>query len=185
MDDERALRMERADRAMRARSFVQSDGLMPLTPRPRGRFNNRFRPGETRILITNDLGRPVECSPTQSAVYSLVVASTGPVTMRAIAEQLKVAPSTVSRAMTMLAAFRLLAYDVVRGRNGGVKVLSLAWADLKVRARKAHARIAHEKDMVAKRWLNKLERTGYYWSGLNVALTTDVERNIYRNELRW
>jgi DNA-binding MarR family transcriptional regulator len=181
MDDQRALNLESRERARHARNFQLSDGLMPMTTG----FRNRFRPNERRVLLLNDLGEPVSCSPTQNSVYVLVQAGTGLNTVRSISKSLGVAPSTVSRALTMLASKRLIAYDIVRGRYGGIKRLETTWADMKGRAKAAKAKISRQYQLAEQRWYRKLARTGYYWSGLNVALSTNVGRNIETGALTW
>lgn len=90
-------------------------------------------------------------------------------TMSEMAESLGCAVSTVSRALTRLAALRLIAFDVVRGRNGGVTFLSIAWADLKARSRNAWAKIRDERRKVWQRYVEKLDKSHYFWAGLNVA----------------
>lgn len=99
-------------------------------------------------------------------------------TVREMAESLGCAPSTVTRALTKLAALKLIAFDVVKGRYGGVTFLSTAWADLKARSRQAWARIADERRKVWDRYVRRLDRSLYWWAGVNVASYTDMDATL-------
>jgi hypothetical protein len=170
--------MADADRARRAREFIQSDGVHPMTA-----GWSRYRPHEERVMVRDSAGRERWLTPTQHRV--LIVGRTHEgekVTARIIANSIGVAPSTVSRALTVLASLTLVAYDVVRGRYGGITFLSSAWADMKARARRAWGKRFREREMAWDRYLRKLDKSLYWWSGLspdvNVASTSTYGRNI-------
>lgn len=141
---------------------------------------SRYRPHEIRVVVRNSEGRSVSLSPNQHRVLTAVrMAETDDLTMRSIATSLGIAVSSVSRALIVLAAWKLVAYDVVRGRKGGISLVSMTWADLKMRSRTAWQKLHRERQRAWDRYLRKLDATRYWWSGLNVALTSTYERNIY------
>lgn len=88
-----------------------------------GRMNKwqRFNKAPLVAVIAPD-GRTVYLTTKQNTVYGAVrrLDSTGVrITMRALAVALKVAPSTIYRALVKLAALGLVAYQSNRGRLGG------------------------------------------------------------------
>lgn len=146
---------------------------------------SRYRPKEIRVLVRNCDGYSISLTPSQHLVL-LAARNSGSerITMTSIARTLGIAVTSVSRALTVLAAFKLVAYDVTRGRFGGITVLSESWADMKARARAALARLRYQRDRAAARaWArfeHKLSVTGYFVTGLdfNVASIEGYERNI-------
>jgi DNA-binding transcriptional ArsR family regulator len=77
--------------------------------------------------------------------------------MRAMATALQVAPSTVSRALTKLASWGLIAYVVGRGRWGGLVIFRRAKDDGMERFRKAaQARVRRWSEAVRRR-ISRLE----------------------------
>jgi hypothetical protein len=149
--------------------MYQSEGAV-------GRASNRFRPQEQRVPVRNTTGQIVWCTPTQLVVLRAGRSLEGQkASATIIAASIGVAVSTVTRALTFLAAFKLIAYDVTMGRNGGITFLAMAWADLKMRCRNAWARIQQQKARAYERYLHKLEGTGYYSSGLNFATSNVID----------
>jgi hypothetical protein len=143
-----------------------------------GRASQRFRQ-ELRVPIRNPLGQVVWCTPTQLAVLRAGRSLEGQkATATIIAASIGVAVSTVTRALIFLSAFKLIAYDTTMGRNGGITFLKMVWADLKMRARTAWARIQQQKARAYERYLLKLEGTGYYTSGLNFATSNVIDANF-------
>jgi hypothetical protein len=170
MKVETALRMEDADRVQRAKNFQQSDGLHPMT---------RGFPKPIVVVVRNPDGRPVELTVNQHRILMAGRTLEGETVSAAmIARSIGVATSTVTRALVVLAAFKFLAFDVTRGRYGGFTFLSTAWADMKQRSRRAWSRIKDERAKAEERWLKRLDRSLYFWSGLNVASIEEVGRNI-------
>jgi predicted transcriptional regulator len=109
-------------------------------------------------------------TPIQYQVMKVARANEGEtLTATIIANSLGVAVSTVTRALLKLAALKLVAFDVVRGRSGGIHFLSRSWADLKARARTAWAKINDQRLKAWDRYLDKLDRAHYFSSGLNFA----------------
>jgi hypothetical protein len=157
------------ERVRKSREFQQSDGLQPMT-----KGWSRYRPHEERIIVKGGFGKSVSLTPTQHRVLisARTLAEGDRVSMRVIANSIGVAGSTVSRAMLILAAFGLVAYDVTRGRYGGITVLSTAWADLKARSKRAWAKLADQRKRAWERYLRRLDASFYWWSGLNVATIT-------------
>jgi hypothetical protein len=136
---------------------------------------NRFRPHESRIPVRNVTGKLVWCTPIQVRVKEAADRMTGQkVSATIIAASLGVATSTVTRALLFLAAWKLVAYDTERGRHGGITFLSMAWADLKQRARTAWARMQQDRVRAWDRYVAKLDKSLYFWSGLNVATSESV-----------
>jgi DNA-binding MarR family transcriptional regulator len=189
------------ERVRRAHEFQQSDGLQPMT-----KGWERYRKTEPRVMVKDSRGRTVILTVNQHMILmhlrtrALAIGDIaeqneqlslpdGPsendgslVSMTKIANSLGIAPSTVSRAVVLLVAFRLIAVDVVRGRYGGLRVLSMAWADLKGRARGAWERIRRTREKAEvraqMRYDERLSRTGYWWSGLNVASMTEESATL-------
>ena len=99
----------------------------------------RINPGLDLVYVDDAEGRPRALTPKQYAVLSLaleMIEGTG-MTMRDMALVLEVAPSTVSRALTKLVAWGLIAYLVGRGRYAGLVIFRRAKDDGFDRLRKA------------------------------------------------
>jgi predicted transcriptional regulator len=81
----------------------------------------RFHPGARYVAVTTLDGRIVELTRTQADVFDLArtYIDGESITMRQLADILKVAPSTVWRALVKLTAFGLIAYVTMRGHYGG------------------------------------------------------------------
>lgn len=131
--------------------FVTSDGLMPMT---NGWIKyRRFKPDAVAVFVEDMEGRGHWITETQARVMNLAIAMIDGefLTMRAMAARLNVAPSTVSRALTRLAAWGLLAYIVGRGRWAGLVIIKRAKGDGLDRFRQAaKARV--------KRWYEGAQR---------------------------
>jgi hypothetical protein len=158
-------RQAEAERARRHRDFQQSDGLMPLTM-----GWARYHPCASLVIVSDGFGRQRALTPIQHRVMVVARMHEGE-TVKAtmIADSIGVATSTVTRALVRLAAFGLVAYDIVKGRYGGISILKRAWADLRTRSRTAWGKLKGERVKAWDRYLRRLDRTGYWWSGLNVA----------------
>lgn len=155
----------------RSRSdFVLSDGVHPMS---------KGFPKPVIVLMQNDQGRECKMTETQHKVIVFVRAHEGETfTATLIAQSLGVAVSTVTRAVTLGVALRLIAVNVVRGRYGGIEILARAWADLKSRSRNAWQRIrdtAHKADL---RYMAKLDTSHYFSSGLNFASIVEVDAKL-------
>jgi predicted transcriptional regulator len=85
----------------------------------------RMHPGEETVWVTNAEGQMYELTRSQANVLdiSTSLSHQGRVTMRSLASELKVSPSTVSRAMVKLASFGLIAYLTGRGRYAGTLII--------------------------------------------------------------
>jgi hypothetical protein len=84
----------------------------------------RFNPDAEVICVTDIDGRDRTLTRKQADVLDLALTfvDRGTVTVRALAADLKCAPSTVSRALARLASFGLLAYLGGRGRYAGMVI---------------------------------------------------------------
>lgn len=163
------------ERARLAREFQVSDGLVPMT-----KGWERYHPKEQRIPVQDAWGNTRYLTPNQHRVLVSARSLAGTedrVTMTVIANSIGVAVSTVSRALIMLAAFGLVAYDTTKGRYGGITLFQLAWADLKRRSRTAWAKIRYERRRAWDRHVSRLERSHYFTAGLNFAVNEGSGRN--------
>ncbi len=109
--------------------FVLSDGLMPMSTG--WEKYRRFHPNEPMTTIIDQDGRGWQLTETQVRVFRMAqgMIDTSYLTMRAMAVQLGVAASTVSRALWKLQAIGLLAFVIGRGRYGGLVMLSRVKGD--------------------------------------------------------
>jgi len=84
----------------------------------------RFNPNAEVICVTDIDGHNRTLTRKQADVLDLALTfvDRGTVTVRALAAELKCAPSTVSRALARLASFGLLAYLGGRGRYAGMVI---------------------------------------------------------------
>jgi len=170
MKVETALRLEEWERARHARDFQQSDGLHPMS-------RGWERP--PTILVRNPDGREVRLTVTQHRILMAGRALEGETVSAAmIARSIGVVTSTVTRSLVILAAFKLVAYDVTRGRYGGFTFLSTAWADMRQRSRKAWTKIKDERQKAWDRFEKKLATSLYYWSEVNVASMREQDATL-------
>ncbi len=121
----------------------------------------RMNQGAQLVWVDDMEGRPRALTPKQAQVLSLALEMADGVgyTMREMALLLKVAPSTVSRALTKLAAWGLIAYLVGRGRLAGLVIFKRAKDDGLDRFRQAaKARVQRwsqaAKERVSRLWIN-------------------------------
>lgn len=118
----------------------------------------RFNPHAELIAIVDEQGRDRMITRKQADVFdlarSLVDTST---TIRAMAETLRVSPSTVSRAMVKLASYGLIGYLSGRGKYGGITIFRRSAGDGLARFTKlAKAKVAQWSE-AAKRRLSRLQ----------------------------
>ncbi len=139
---------------------------------PMGKAWTRCNPNVDLVWVDDAEGRPRALTPKQYLVLAaaLDMAEGIGVTMRELAKRLEVAPSTVSRALTKLAAWGLIAYFVGRGRWAGLVIFRRAPNDGFDRMRKlakarvqrwslaAKARLSRLKINVAPYFLERKER---------------------------
>ncbi len=99
----------------------------------------RMNPDMQLVWIDDAEGHPRAITPKQREVLVMALAMIDGIglTMRDMAKELHVAPSTVSRALTKFAAWGILAYFVGRGRFAGLVVFRRASNDGFDRVRKA------------------------------------------------
>lgn len=99
----------------------------------------RCNPGQTLLSVTDPEGREWFLTPKQAEVYDLARTyfDHGTVKVREMAAILKMAPSTVSRAMVKLNAIGLLRSLIGRGRYGGMVIFARVKEDGLERLRKA------------------------------------------------
>jgi DNA-binding MarR family transcriptional regulator len=121
----------------------------------------RMNAGQHLVWVDDAEGRPRALTPRQAKVLYLALEMTSSdragLTMRAMATALQVAPSTVSRALTKLASWGLIAYVVGRGRWAGLVIFRRATDDGMERFRKAaQARVRRWSEAVRRR-LSRLE----------------------------
>ena len=119
----------------------------------------RMNPGKQLVSVFDMEGRERFLTPTQAEVAGLAMSMVDGemLTMRAMATRLSVAPSTVSRALTKLSAWGIVAYVVGRGRFAGLVIMKRARGDGLDRFRDAaKARVRRWSESV-KRRLSRLE----------------------------
>ncbi len=119
----------------------------------------RFNPDQQLVWVDDADGHPRALTPKQAQVLAMaleMIEGAG-MTMREMATALRVAPSTVSRAMTKFAAWGLVSFYVGRGRWAGLVVYRRNEGDPVGRLRKAaKARVARWSE-AARRRISRLE----------------------------
>jgi len=114
----------------------------------------RCNPTIQLVWVDDADGTPRALTPKQAQVLALaleMIDGAG-LTMRQMAETLRVAPSTVSRALTKLASWGLIAYVVGRGRWAGLVIFRRAKGDGMERFREtAKARVRRWSQAVQER----------------------------------
>jgi len=90
-----------------------------------------MNPGKALVSVFDMEGRERYLTPTQAEVTGLALSMVDGemLTMREMATRLAVSPSTVSRALTKLQAWGILAYVVGRGRFAGLVIMRRAQGD--------------------------------------------------------
>ncbi len=123
------------------RDPIQGDVLNRSTV-PMGRgfaLWQRMNAGQQLVWVDDAEGHPRALTPKQALVLAAALEMVDGIglTMRELAAQLRVAPSTVSRALTKLAAWGLIAYYVGRGRWAGLVIFRRSEGDVFEHIRKA------------------------------------------------
>lgn len=143
-------------RARHATRFTVSDGLHPMS-----KGWARYHPGQEPVQVLDAWGKPRWITPNQYAIYRAFLTLREKASMSRISASLGVATSTVSRALARLASLGLIAYDVKRGRYGGIERVMAAGKDLEARAQRAWERLKAARIKREARWYDRLERSGY------------------------
>ena len=172
---------------------VQSEGAF-------GRAWMRFNPAVQLIYVNDAEGRPRALTPKQYEVLKLaleMITSTG-LTMRAMAHQLEVAPSTVSRALVKLQSWGIIRVIVGRGRFAGLVIFRAVKDDGMERLRDAaKARVRRWKEAAQERvsrlWINVApyihdkggsSYKGHYYLATSKDATLTTQRPWTPDELR-
>ncbi len=150
------------------KGLQQSNGVFPLTT-----GWSRYNSVADLVWVDDAEGQPRALTPKQYtvllAILKIIEDGSHP-TMRAVADRIGTAPSTVSRAMTKLAAWGLIRYIVGRGRYAGMLIFRAVPGDGLERLRRvAKARI-RRWSMVAQRRLSRLQ--------FNVAPRDSIEEKV-------
>ncbi len=157
----------------------------------------RMNPGEQLVWVDDAEGRPRALTPKQAMVLAMALEMVDGIglTMRYMASALNVAPSTVSRALTKLAAFGLICYVVGRGRWAGLVVFRRTPNDGLDRFRKAaQARVRRWSEAVQRRLSRlqinvapySLERKGYdSLTKYALSITTTTKGATLTAQLPW
>ena len=178
----------RADTEERERQsdFVQSDGIRPLSD---GWMRyNRNRP---TVRVIDAWGKERWITPTQAEVLNASRKVTGTASMGKIAASLGVAASTVYRALLRLSSMGLVAYDVKRGRSGGVTFVRAIGDAIEKRAQKAwetlkRYRLNALKSSEKRAW-ERARATGYPEGAIPALIIAPIEhgRNDYGKAWTW
>jgi DNA-binding transcriptional ArsR family regulator len=131
-------------------------------PMGRGfRLWQRMNPGSRLIEVVDIDGRSRWVTKVQHSVYMLALTMTvdgGPLyTMREMAAKLNVSPSTISRALTKLVAFGLIAVRVGRGRWAGLVIQTRTRGDGYERFRDAAKARVRRWSLAVRRRISRLE----------------------------
>ena len=165
-----AWREEVKGRIEKRTRFTQDDGAMPMT-----QGWSRYRPNERPVMVTDAWGKSRWITPKQYQVLQASKVLQAQASMATIAASLGVATSTVSRALLRLASMGLVAFDVKRGRNGGVTFIKALGAELEKRAQGAWERLKQYRLRAEERVWNRAYATGY---PVNVATITRRDATI-------
>lgn len=145
-----------ADR--KERDPIAEDNGRATVPMGRGfAMWRRMNPGTELVWIDDMDGNPKAVTPKQAVVASLALSLIDGemLTMREMAAQLGYSPSTVSRAMTKLAAWGIIAYIVGRGRWAGLVIMRRVKGDGLDRFRRAaQARVRGWREAAERRLLS-------------------------------
>ncbi len=147
----------------RERDPVQDSAAASRATVPYGRgfaLWQRMNAGAQLVWIDDQHGVPRAITPKQAQVLALALELIGKgrgVTMRDMAATLKMAPSTISRALTKLQAFGVIGVIVGRGRYAGLVIFRTVKGDGMERfAEAAKARVRRWSEAV-KRRISRLE----------------------------
>lgn len=124
-----------------------------------GRAWMRYNPGVKLVYIDDMEGHPRGITPKQAEVLALALQMIDGVgiTMRAMAAELHMAPSTISRALTKFASWGIIGYIVGRGRLSGLVIFRRTVDDGKERFRKAAKERVWRWAQAAQRRISRLE----------------------------
>lgn len=119
----------------------------------------RFHPGEAFVSVHDDRGREWFLTTRQAQVFDYLrtYIDRGTITMRATAAELKMAPSTVSRAVTKLVAIGILQVIVGRGRYAGMLIVKGVTGDYFAQLRAAAKARVRAWSQAAQRRISRLE----------------------------
>ena len=118
----------------------------------------RFHAGEATVWVENNAGQRYELTPNQYRIYRYVSSCYGtPIQMRSVARRMKLAASTVSRAMVKLASFGLIAYLTGRGRSAVTVVIERVKNDGMDRFRRAAKAKVSSWRIAAERRVSRLQ----------------------------
>lgn len=119
----------------------------------------RFHPGEAFVSVHDDAGREWFLTSRQAEVFDYLrtYIDRGSITMRSTAETLRMAPSTVSRAVTKLVAIGILKVIVGRGRYAGMLIVSGVTGDYFAHLRALTKAKVRAWSQAAQRRLSRLE----------------------------
>jgi len=170
----------------RAKRFVQSDGIRPLTD---GWMRyNRNRP---TVRVIDAWGKERWITPTQAEVLNASRKVRGTASMGKIAASVGVAASTVYRALLRLSSMGLVAYDVKRGRSGGVTFVRAIGDAIEKRAQKAWETLKRYRlnalRSAEKRAWKRARATGYPEGAIPALIIAPIEhgRNDYGKAWSW
>lgn len=144
----------------------------------------QYHPTEAMIEVIDIDGKRRMLTPIQNAVYQAARTLQDRATLTMIAASLGVATSSVSRALLKLSSFGLIAYDVARGRYGGITMVRASVDDLKRRAQSAWERLKAERMRREGRWYDRLARSGYPVP-VNVASYMVMDATLKVPDLPW
>jgi len=124
-----------------------------------GRAWLKFNPGKKLVYVDDLEGRPRAVTPHQKDVLYLALSMIDGemLTMREMAKRLGVAPSTVSRALTKLQAWGIIAYIVGRGRWAGLVIMRRVKGDGLERLRRAAKARVYGWKLAAEARLSRLQ----------------------------
>jgi len=158
----------------------------------------RMNPDAHLVWVDDMEGRPRAVTPKQAMVLAMALemaAGAKGITMREMASALRVAPSTVSRALTKLASWGLIAFMVGRGRFAGLVVFRRSANDGMERFRDAaKARVQRWKlaaeARVSRLWVNVAPyihrgEGNDYVSHWEVSLLTTTKGATLTAQLTW
>jgi hypothetical protein len=162
----------RQERARHATRFQVSDGLHPMT-----QGWAKYHPNEATVEVIDAWGKRRYLTPIQHQVLLAARGLRDRATVRVIADSLGVAASTVSRGMVKLASMGLIAYDVARGRYGGITIVQAVGKALQDRSQAAWRKLHDIRMKAEARYYDRLSRSGYPLA-FNVASYMDMDATL-------
>jgi hypothetical protein len=169
-----AQQADKEERASRKR-FIQSDGIAPLTD-----GWSKYNRSKPTIRLLDAWGREHWITEKQNAVLQAAtrLQGRGHFTVTMVAASVGQAASSVSRTLLKLASFGLIAYDVKRGRYGGVEFIRVLMDELKARAQSAWERLKVMRLKAEARIWDRAIRRGYPAFGFNVASIVGMDATL-------